>query len=91
MARKVFPTSSGSQLADTITIGVGVVHVRHDDIHGHDVGSFFPDRPDGLLAVACRSDDLDGRVGREDKRQKVPHDLGVFNDKHFDHFRSSRF
>jgi len=38
----------------------------------------------GLFAVACRTDNLDGRVGREDVSKKVPYDLGIFNDENLD-------
>ena len=40
------------------------VHLRHPDVHQHDVGGELVDQPDRLDAVAGRADDLHARPGR---------------------------
>jgi hypothetical protein len=57
------------------------VHVRHPEIHDHDVGPAPLREGDGRRAVGCLPDDSDLRGARERETKPFAHDLVVVRDE----------
>ena len=66
------PAPQGRLLADP-SGGLQAVHLRHLDVHEHDIGLVLPGHDDGLLAVACLADDLQVVLGLQDHSEPGSH------------------
>ena len=63
------------------------VHVRHADVHEHDVGQLFASGLDGLTSGLGLTHDGEVLGLREHRRDALPHELVIVDEKDADRHR----